>query len=176
MIFYKVLLAIGPDKPGIVNQVSAFITERGCNIQDSKMSVMGEDFALVMLFSGPLPSIEKVKADIKSLESTAGLTTLLKDTKAPSARPKEPSFPFTVEVFGMDHPGIVNEVTGVLHKNKINVESLETGVGNAPVSGTPVFHMHIKISVPTSISLNKLKEEFFEVEKKHNLNISLTPA
>ncbi len=44
MIFYKVLLAIGLDKPGIVNLVSSFITGRGCNIEDSKMSVMGGRF------------------------------------------------------------------------------------------------------------------------------------
>lgn len=176
MIFYKVLLAIGSDKPGIVNLVSAFITERGCNIEDSRMSVMGDDFALVMLFSGPLPAIEKVKADIKNLEGTVGLTTLLKDTKAPASRPREASLPYTLEAFGMDHPGIVNEVTGVLHKHKINVESMETGVGNAPVSGTPVFHMHIKIAVPANVSINKLKEEFLEVEKRHNLNITLNPS
>ena len=168
-------MAIGPDKPGIVNLVSTFIAECGCNIEDSKMSVMGEDFTLVVLFSGPLQSIEKIKSDIKVLESTAGLTTLLKDTKAPS-RAKEASLPYTLEAFGMDHPGIVNEVTGVLHKNKINVESLETGVGNAPVSGTTVFHMHIIIAIPASVPIIKLKEEFFEVEKKHNLNITLSPV
>ncbi len=176
MIFYKVLLAIGLDKPGIVNLVSSFITGRGCNIEDSKMSVMGEDFALVLLFSGPFSSIEKVKAEIKDLESAAGLTVLLKDTKAPADRPKEASLPYIIETFGMDHPGIVNEVTGVLHKNKINVEDLETGVSNAPVSGTPVFHMRIKIAVPAAVPVSKLKDELFEVEKKQNLNITLTPA
>ncbi|OGF44328.1 MAG: hypothetical protein A2231_06760 [Candidatus Firestonebacteria bacterium RIFOXYA2_FULL_40_8] len=170
------LLAIGPDKPGIVNTVSAFLTERGCNIEDSKMSVLGEDFALVLLFSGALPSIEKVKADMKSLESSASLTTLLKDTKAPAASRKEASLPYKLEAFGMDHPGIVNEITGVLHKNKINVESMETGVSNAPVSGTPVFHMLIKMTVPTSLSIGKLKEELIKVEGKQNLNITLTPA
>jgi len=121
-------------------------------------------------------SIEKIKADIKSLESIAGLTTLLKDTKAPAARPKEASLPYKLEAFGMDHPGIVNEVTGVLHRHKINVESLETGVGNAPISGTPVFHMSIKMSVPANIPIVKLKDELSLIENKHNLNITLTPA
>ncbi|OGF57435.1 MAG: hypothetical protein A2452_12765 [Candidatus Firestonebacteria bacterium RIFOXYC2_FULL_39_67] len=176
MIFYKVLLAIGPDKPGIVNTVSAFLTERGCNLEDSKMSVLGEDFALVMLFSGALNSIEKVKADIKSLESSVGLTTLLKDTKAPTVHRKEASIPYKLEAFGMDHPGIVNEITGVLHKNRINVESMETGVGNAPVSGTPVFHMYIKMTVPASLPISKLKDELSKVEGKQNLNITLSPS
>ncbi len=176
MIFYKVLLAIGPDKPGIVSRVSSFLTERGCNIEDSKMSILGEDFTLALLFSGALPSIEKVKAELKDLESAAGLATLLKDTKAPPARPKEDSVHYTVEVFGMDHQGIVNEVTEILHKNKINVESLETAVENAPVSGSPVFKMHIKIAVPAAVYINRLKEEFLELEKKQNLNITLKNA
>ena len=169
-------MAIGPDKPGIVNTVSAFLTERGCNIEDSRMSVLGEDFALVMLFSGAISSIDKVKADIKALESTAALTTLLKDTKAPSASRKEASLPYKLEAFGMDHPGIVNELTGVLHKNKINVESMETGVSNAPVSGTPVFHMVIKMTIPATVPITKLKEELVKVEGKQNLNITLTPS
>ena len=174
MIFYKVILAIGPDKPGIISTVSAFLTERNCNIEDSRMSIIGEEFALFLLFSGPFNSIEKVKNDIKGLEQKSGLTVLLKDTKPPKNKGKEPAIPYKIDVIGMDHPGIVNEITGIFHKNNINVVNLESDVSNAPVSGTALFHMHIKIDVPVSLSISALKEELAKAEKHSNLNIALS--
>lgn len=121
MRFYKVLLAIGHDKPGLINSVSAFLSKRNCNIEDSRMSVMGKEFALFLLFSGPFKSIEDFKKDISVLERERGLTILLKDTKPPVYKSKEASIPYKIEAVGMDHPGIVNEITSILHKNNINI-------------------------------------------------------
>ena len=53
MSAYLVISAIGQDRPGIVDEVSAFILSHQCNVEDSRMAVLGGDFALIMLVSGP---------------------------------------------------------------------------------------------------------------------------
>ena len=47
-----VISALGDDRPGIVNDLSTVILEYGCNIADSRMSVLGGEFALILLVAG----------------------------------------------------------------------------------------------------------------------------
>ena len=44
-----ILTAIGSDQPGIVSELSGIIIHHGGNIEESRMSQMGSDFAIIML-------------------------------------------------------------------------------------------------------------------------------
>ena len=44
-----VLTVIGKDKPGIIAKVSAFLSERGANIEDISQTILGEYFAMIMI-------------------------------------------------------------------------------------------------------------------------------
>jgi glycine cleavage system transcriptional repressor len=47
-----VLTAVGPDRIGLVEEISAFIVRLQCNIEDSKMAVFCGEFAVILLVSG----------------------------------------------------------------------------------------------------------------------------
>lgn len=49
---YLVITASGEDKIGLVDRLSSKITASGCNIEESRMAVLGGQFALIMLISG----------------------------------------------------------------------------------------------------------------------------
>jgi len=51
MKIYRILLSIGKDRPGIVNDVSTVLFECGANIEDSRMAAMGGCCAIMTLFS-----------------------------------------------------------------------------------------------------------------------------
>ncbi len=53
--------AIGPDRTGIVRDLSAGITEAGGNIRESRMTTLGSEFAVMMLVEGNWHAINKVK-------------------------------------------------------------------------------------------------------------------
>ncbi len=53
---YHILLSIGKDRPGIVNDVSSVLFEHGANIEDSRMAAMGGCFSIMTLFSCTLAS------------------------------------------------------------------------------------------------------------------------
>ena len=65
---YLVISALGKDRPGIVNLLSQAILEAGCNIQDSRMTVLGGEFALMLLVSGPWNAVGKLESQTKALE------------------------------------------------------------------------------------------------------------
>ena len=54
---YLVISVLGTDKPGIINQLASVVLDNECNILDTRMTVLGEEFALIMMISGNNQSI-----------------------------------------------------------------------------------------------------------------------
>ena len=48
---YLVISAQGSDRPGIVSDLSQAIVEAGCNILTSQMTVLGAEFAAMLLLA-----------------------------------------------------------------------------------------------------------------------------
>lgn len=49
---YLVITALGADRPGIVNTITRHVSSCGCNIEDSRLAMLGEEFTFIMLLSG----------------------------------------------------------------------------------------------------------------------------
>lgn len=165
------LTAVGPDKVGLVEKIAAFIAERGCNIEDSRMAVFCGEFALILLISGENKNLVQVANNYQELSALTGLNV---SVKSPAARkPGEPSLPYRLTASCMDRPGVVYQLSGVLSSHGINIDSMETTTYAAPISGTPIFRLEAFISVPTTLSINALREQFGEIERKENIDVEL---
>ncbi|MDU7469771.1 MAG: ACT domain-containing protein, partial [Serratia marcescens] len=46
---YLVITALGADRPGIVNTITRHVSSCGCNIEDSRLAMLGEEFTFIML-------------------------------------------------------------------------------------------------------------------------------
>ena len=57
-----VVTVTGKDKKGIIAKVSAFLSERGANIEDISQTIMGEYFAMIMVVD-----ISAVEVELSSL-------------------------------------------------------------------------------------------------------------
>jgi glycine cleavage system regulatory protein len=78
-----------------------------------------------------------------------------------------------IELVGQDHPGIVHDITEVLAAHGVNVQELETTVQSASMSGERLFIAHARISVPESVSLERLREELEELANELMVDIDL---
>lgn len=173
MSSYVVLTAIGPDRLGLVDEISDFIAKRTINIEDSRMAVLGGEFAVIMLISGSETVFDKISNEIAELEISTGLKVNIKRTVAPESRKVGPSLLHNITATSMDHPGIVHEITSVLKKYRINIESLDTHVANAPLSGSPIFNMSGVISIPADVKISKLRKELDDLADNLNIDIDL---
>ncbi len=72
----------------------------------------------------------------------------------------------------MDHPGIVQRVVGILHGHRVNIESLDTRLQRAPLSGAPLFDLTLEASVPVDASIPGIKEELLALAAELNLDLS----
>ena len=72
MLHYLVISALGKDRPGIVNQLSNILLDAGCNIVESRMAVLGGEFALMLLINGREETLGGIKERMADLESRHG--------------------------------------------------------------------------------------------------------
>lgn len=168
-----VISALGRDKPGIVNTLTKTILEHGCNIVDSRMTVLGGEFAVLIMVEGQWNTLAKVEGAIPELEHQLDMTITAKRTEV-----RETSrnvLPYAVEVVAMDHPGIVNNLAGFFSRHDINIEDLVTTSYAAAHTGTPMFSVQMTVGIPSSIHIAALREEFMDYCDQLNLDAVLEP-
>jgi len=167
-----VLTLVGNDKPGIVDALTGFLAERGYNIEDSRMAVLGGEFAgmLLVAHDGPTRSEDL----ISEIEALTGMTVAIKETDAQATG--APGIPFHLHGYSMDHPGIVHALAHEVASLGANIEEMETTTTPAPVSGTPLFDVRMRISLPVEVSINQLRLRMAEVSEERNIDIQVEPC
>lgn len=171
---YLVISAIGADKPGIVNALSMAVLDNNCNIVDSRMTVLGGEFAIILMVGGNWDAVARLEQSLPKTGESLGLTIISKRTEARGIRDK--MLPYLVEVVAMDHPGIVYNVAEFFSSRNINIEDLSTGSYAAAHTGTPMFSMHMTISIPAEQTIGQLREQFTEFCDELNLDAVMEPV
>jgi glycine cleavage system transcriptional repressor len=171
---YVVLTAVGRDHPGIVNSLSSLITGAGANIEDSRMAILGGEFAMILLVSGSPEAIERTKAVAGQVERELELRCIVKETSP--AQPPSDYLPYRIEVDGADRPGIVQAIAAILADRGINVASLASRVTHAPFSATPMFVLEASLQVPSKTVLAELRSQLASTCEEENLDFRLEPG
>lgn len=169
-----VISALGNDRPGIVKEVSEAITSCGGNIMDSRMTVLGGEFALMLLTSGNAETADTMRQELPALGEQLGLTVSVRQTEQRENR--SDTRPYKVEVVALDHPGIVRNVAEFFSSQQINIEQLDTRSYSAAHTGTPMFSINMTISVPTSVQIKRLRDEFADFCDDRNLDACIEPV
>jgi glycine cleavage system transcriptional repressor len=171
---HLVISALGQDRPGIVNDLSRSVLDTGCNILDSRMTVLGGEFAIILLVSGPWNAVAKLETALASTQERLGLTIISKRTSA--REPKRSTLPYAVEVVAMDHPGIVNHLAKFFSERDINIEDLRTDSYAAAHTGAPMFSVHMAVGVPATLHIAELREQFMTLCDEFNLDAMIEPV
>ena len=171
-----VFTTIGPDRPGIVNDVSEFLFKNGCNIEDSRMATIGGEFVLMLLVSGPTGKIASIQKEFPPFASRLGLTATAKETPPSPTRPDKGFVPFQVRVVGLDHEGIVHRFAHTLYQLGTNIESLETQAVSAPVTGAPMFALTMRLAIPPHVSLSELRSKLQAAGDEVNVDATVQAA
>ena len=167
-----VITALGGDRAGIVDELSDVLSSHQLNINDSRMSVLGGEFAVLILVSGSSASIDDFMSKKDSLEESLSMKLLVKPTSEKASA--EALAPYIVEVVSIDHPGIVHDIARFFSSRKINIVDLDTSRYAAAHTGTPMFALTMTVEVPADQPIAKLRDEFITVCDDLNLDASMT--
>ena len=168
-----VISVLGQDHPGIIDQLASAILACQCSIQDSRMTVLGGEFALIQLVSGSNSDINNLELQLPALADKLKLSISCRQTQSRSATSDK--LPYHVEVIAMDHPGIVQTVAAFFSARGINIEEMNTGSYAAAHTGTPMFSLQMSVAIPSTASVSSIKHEFADFCDELNLDGALEP-
>jgi glycine cleavage system transcriptional repressor len=148
---YLVLSALGPDRPGLVAELTAWVCAADGNVEDSRMAVLGGLFGIMMLVSGEADTLEQLRAGQSEAERASGLGLTLTPTTAPSEAAATARL--LVDAESLDREGIVRGLAECLLALGGNIIDLNSSLYPAPVSGAPLFRCRITVDVPAAAKL-----------------------
>ncbi|MFZ6026944.1 MAG: glycine cleavage system protein R [Chloroflexota bacterium] len=169
---YLVITFVGPDKPGTVASITKVTSRHQANIEESRMARLGGEFAVIMLISLPEDERETFLDGLKALE-TLGLNVFSRETNLARLAMLEGYVPYEVLVFGADHEGIVHQVAEYMASEGINIETADTQVTKAPLTGTPLFSMRAIVQAPPALTLHRLRVKLNEVGDSLGVDIEV---
>jgi len=170
---FVVLSCLGPDRAGLVAEVTDFLQSRGGNVEDSRMAILGAEFGILLLASGSPDAVAAIEKDLPALQQTTGLSVLARRTKSPEEHRRAPTIPCIVTAEALDHEGIVRAVAQALTLAGVNIVSLESIAYAAPVTGSQLFRMEARVDVPQSLGVSKLRKAMDGVADEHNLDLEV---
>ncbi|MCZ6619794.1 MAG: glycine cleavage system protein R [Gammaproteobacteria bacterium] len=155
-----VISTIGRDRPGIVNELTKIVLELNISVEDSRMTVLGGEFAVLMSVTGSEASLETLEKKLTELCQATGLAHLFRKTEVRTETTR--TILYLVKVVAMDHPGIVHNIAAFFSARTINIRDLNTETERAPHTGTPIFNLNMTVEIAADLKVSQLRDEFEE--------------
>ena len=175
MAKYISLTAIGKDRPGFVSTVTKVLYEERCNIEDSTMTILHDQFAMILIIE--ISYNLSLKALFGKLQKAAKpLGMVLSCAELSSYVPKKhmPTNPYIISIYGSDKTGIVYNISKCLAKNNINITDVQTSLSKS--KGKNTYIMIIECDIPRNKYYEKLSKELSKLAELLNITISLNKA
>jgi glycine cleavage system transcriptional repressor len=168
------LSAIGRDRPGIVADLAELIYDCDCNLEDSSMTILGSEFAVLLLLSSRAADAEqRLGGACKRLEWEKRLTVFfraLEGDPVPYAA-KQHTGEHHLQVVGVDRAGIVARIARCLADHGVNIAEMHTQSRPEPESGTPIYSMRLRLEVPRTVDVAALRARLQAVGEQLQVDV-----
>jgi glycine cleavage system transcriptional repressor len=171
------LSAIGRDRPGIVADLAELIYDCDCNLEDSSMTILGSEFAVLLLLSATAADAEtKLGSACKRLEWEKRLTVFFRalDGEPIPYAATEHARGHALQVVGVDRAGIVAKVARCLAEDGVNITEMHTQSRPEPESGTPIYTMRMALDVPGTVDVAGLAARLQSVGEALQVEVTFT--
>ncbi len=161
---------VGKDRPGLVAKVSAALCKAGCNLGDSSMARLGDNFTILIMVQTDGTKdqlLEIIQPLCQSLELNLQIEPVpggLEHHVQPDVR---------ISVYAKDRLGIVEDVTTALANAGLNILSLDSNSGQDQKSQSPTYYIHIEGTV--SQGIEPLYEALNILSSEKNMDTQLIP-
>lgn len=170
-----IMTAFGKDRPGIVADVTRILFENGCNLEDNSMTLLADEFTLILLFTARGREVEEqLGRECRRLEREKGISAFLRPLEARRGMaPPALCTKATLHVEGMDQAGIVYKISQYLADHGINIVDLKSTVLASPESGAAIYRMDIAVQIPGGTALGQVERGLTAVAEELHVEITL---
>ena len=169
---YFAIFVLGTDSTGIVADITKALFELGANINDSSHTIIGNQFAMLLLISTASNyTDENIKNAFQEVCQKRDLTIHTHKLKPEDVYRKntEPGQLCVIHLYGADKPGIVYQVTNLLAKNNVNITDLSTRRFGS--ESNPIYIMYLEAEVPNDVDTRKLGDDLNKTAASLNVEI-----
>jgi len=152
-----VLTIVGSDRPGLVEAVAEAVARTGGNWLESRMAHLAGKFAGILRVQAPADAVPRLVTAIEQLAHADLKVTVERGTLARPSPGVGPSV--ELDLVGLDRPGIVRDISGVLADEHISIESMHTLTFSAPMSGERLFRAHMRLSMAQPADVSRLRAD-----------------
>ncbi|VYU70506.1 glycine cleavage system transcriptional repressor [Phytobacter massiliensis] len=155
---FLVITALGVDRPGIVNAITRHVSSCGCNIEDSRLAMLGEEFTFIMLLSGSWNAITLIESTLPLKGAELDLLIVMKRT---AARPR-PAMPATVwvQVEVPDSPHLIERFTALFDAHQMNIAELVSRTQPSDADTPAQLFIQITAHSPASQDASNIDQAF----------------
>ena len=169
-----VISAIGNDRAGVVQDLTKVVLSCGGNIEESRMTTLGSEFAMLLLVSGNWHTLSRLEQGLDKLREDDNLQISIRKTDVKPV--DENRMPYAVDVVALDQQGIVFNLANFFTTRDIEIADVATRSYAAAHTGAPMFAVQMAVNVPSSIHIAQLRDEFLELCDRLNLDAILEPV
>ena len=165
------LSSVGPDKQGLVAQLSGWIHQHQGNIDDSTMTLLGGQFATIILFTSPVRP-DMLNSSLGHLEAETGLTVQLTESLAVVADTSSGIPTHLLQVSGTDKAGLTYLFSQALAQQSGNITDLTAQVIEG--QDTLVYLMSIEF-VFSGSDISELEKIVTTLANEHSVEAMIRP-
>ena len=165
-----IISAVGSDRSGIVSEISGIITSHGGNVEESRISRLGSDFAIIMLVSVDPDWVESLEVALQAIKE---LTIISKPTNTQEGIE---DVQYQIDLSGADNEGIVKVLSKYLAGKSINILEMQTHITNAPITGIALFNLKAITAIPESLNITEIQSELNQISQKLGVEITVNQS
>jgi glycine cleavage system regulatory protein len=168
-----VLTVIGDDRAGLVAALSEVISQHSGNWERSQMAELAGKFAGIVVVSVPAEHEDELTAALRSLD---GLLAVSAHPGAAEGGAVASGQPWMIDLLGNDRPGIVHEVSSVLHRHHLSIDMIETHTREAPMAGGQLFEAHVVVRLPAAADLEAVRADLERLAAELLVDVAVSPG
>ena len=170
---YSVISIIANDSPGLAEQFSNLTSQNNCNIEDSRMAVMGQEFSATLFISGSDQDISLCEQSFLSLADSNNHQIICRRTEQNQGQAT--SLPYAIHTISLDAPGLIRSVTDFLKRYDINISNLIANSYKAPHTGAPMLEIQLTVNIPSLVRFSGFHEEFADFCDDLQIDAAIEP-
>lgn len=175
-----VLTAVGRDRVGIVADLAEILYGLGCNLLDSSMTLLRNEFAIILMASlQEKKNLDQLIGQIANIEQKLGLHVTVRElSEAELEEIPLSGNSYIISVYGGDKPGIVSSITRKLADLGANITDVQTkrSCRDAKSAGTnqeDIFLMMLEVFVPSKISTEDLSTQLKLIAERISVDVTI---
>lgn len=156
-----------------IKQLNELILKCGGQIDECRMTTLGEQFAMNLLLSGSWDAIAKLESQLGFLCDKLGVQLIKQRTQA--VAPPDQVVPYMVEVMSTYRADLILTLTQFFARYDIPIIECSMERYSPPRNSTQLCALSMSIGVPAQLMLVNLRNEFMDLCDELNLDAVMGP-